>query len=227
MRIQRADLENCGQEKDMVVVIDVLRAFTTAAVAFSQGVEEIILVSTAEEMFDLRNRFQGALAMGEVHGIPIEGVDYGNSPSALVGVDLHGRKIIQRTTTGTQGIVRSANASELCASSLCCASATVDWIKKISPRSLTFVEAGVFPGGWGEEDTICADLIEALLLDEPVDHAGIKERIINSQNGKFFRGQDKVNFPPEDLEIALDIDRYSFAMRVYRDAGLNILRPVY
>lgn len=227
MKIKRADLENCGREKDMVVVIDVLRAFTTAAVAFSRGVKEIILVSTAQEMFDLRDHFPGALAMGEVHGIPIEGVDYGNSPSALVSVDLHDRRIIQRTTTGTQGIVRSANVNELCAASLCCASATAHWIKRFSPRSLTFVEAGVFPGGWGEEDTICADLIEALLLEKPIDHAGIKERIINSQNGKFFRGQDKVNFPPEDLEIALDIDRYDFAMRVHREDGLNILRPLY
>jgi phosphosulfolactate phosphohydrolase-like enzyme len=34
MEIKRATLENLGDESDTVVVIDVLRAFTTAAYAF-------------------------------------------------------------------------------------------------------------------------------------------------------------------------------------------------
>jgi 2-phosphosulfolactate phosphatase len=53
MKIQRVDLEHCGTESDCVVVIDVLRAFTTAAVAFAHGAREIILAGTIEELFDL------------------------------------------------------------------------------------------------------------------------------------------------------------------------------
>lgn len=54
MRIQRATLADCGDERDTVVVIDVLRAFTTAAYAFDAGVGEMLLVSTVEEAFELK-----------------------------------------------------------------------------------------------------------------------------------------------------------------------------
>lgn len=141
--------------------------------------------------------------------------------------DLAGRRLIQRITTGTQGVVRSTNANELYAASLCCASATVEKIRKINPQSLTFVEAGVFPGGWGEEDTIYADLLEAMLMGVEIDRQELINRIIHSLNGDFFKGQDRENFPPEDLSIAVDIDRYDFAMCVNCEDGLNILRPVY
>ena len=40
----------------VVVVIDVLRAFTTAAFAFDRGADEILLVSTVEEAFEVREQ---------------------------------------------------------------------------------------------------------------------------------------------------------------------------
>ena len=40
---------NAGEATGHVVVIDVLRAFTTAAYAFAAGIEEIELVATPEE----------------------------------------------------------------------------------------------------------------------------------------------------------------------------------
>ena len=46
MIIQRATLQNCHTATGTVVVIDVLRAFTTAAYAFDAGADDITLVST-------------------------------------------------------------------------------------------------------------------------------------------------------------------------------------
>jgi 2-phosphosulfolactate phosphatase len=39
----RGTLEDCDQAGDLVVVIDVLRAFTTAAYAFSKGAKKFIV----------------------------------------------------------------------------------------------------------------------------------------------------------------------------------------
>ena len=51
-------IEGAATAEGVVVVIDVFRAFTTAAVAFSRGVEKIIMVAEVEEA--LRLKEQGA-----------------------------------------------------------------------------------------------------------------------------------------------------------------------
>jgi 2-phosphosulfolactate phosphatase len=226
LKIQRANLETCGLETDFVVVIDVLRAFTTAAVAFAQGAHEIILVSTAEELFSLSSSYPGSLMIGEINGIPIDGVDYGNSPSAIKKVDLSGRSLIQRTTAGTQGVLRSSNARYLLATSLCCLTATLRYIEWVQPSSLTLVESGVFEGGWGDEDKACADLIEARLLKKEIDQEEILDRVAKSKSGEKYRGWENQIFPREDLIIASEIDRYNFAMKVTLESNLHFLRTV-
>jgi 2-phosphosulfolactate phosphatase len=225
MRIVRATLETCGEENDTAVAVDVLRAFTTAAVAFSQGAPEIILAASVREALTLHEQFPGSLTIGEIDGLPIEGFDFGNSPSALLGVDLSGRRIIQRTTAGTQGVHRSAKARHVLAASLCCASATARQILKLHPESVTFIETGLFPGGWGDEDAACADLIQALVEGSAVDRAVIVQRVRSSKSGQHYADPANDVFPPADLAIALDIDRFDFALVVERENGLPILRP--
>ena len=121
MQIERATNDTCAIATGAVVAIDVIRAFTSAAFALAAGARDIVPVGTVEEALALRERFPGSLAMGEVGGYPIEGFDFGNSPSALLGRDLSGRRMIQRTSAGTQGLVRSLKAETLLASSLVCA----------------------------------------------------------------------------------------------------------
>jgi len=225
MEIYRATLENCGNETDTVIVIDVLRAFTTAAVAFAKGVYEIVLASSVEEAFNLRGRFPDAHIMGEVNGYPVEGFDFGNSPSALSLHDLAGKRLIQRTTAGTQGIVRSANARSVFATGLCTVSATVDRVLRLSPQSVTLVQTGVFPGGWGDEDVACADLIEAKINGRNLSAEEIKQRVRQSKSGMHYLNANHDVFPSADLDAALQIDRFDFAMSVAREDGALILRP--
>ena len=62
-------LEGARQAEGTVVIIDVYRAFTTAAVAFSRGADKIILVAEIEEALELRRQGKGELCVGEVGGI--------------------------------------------------------------------------------------------------------------------------------------------------------------
>src|SRR5208282_5212468 len=91
---------------ECAVIIDVLRAFTTAAFAFSVGAHKIIPVSSPEDAFNLKRQNPDYLLMGEIQGKPIQGFDFGNSPTEIQGLDLKGKTIVQRTSAGTQGIVR-------------------------------------------------------------------------------------------------------------------------
>ena len=64
-----------------VVVIDVLRAFTTAAWAFELGVERIVLTDDLDEALRLKAHLPKALAMKD--GEPEPGFDLTNSPAQL------------------------------------------------------------------------------------------------------------------------------------------------
>ena len=88
MEFKKETLKTCSQATGLVVVIDVIRAFTTAAFAFAAGANSITLVSTVEGATQLRDQIPDGLIMGEVMGLPPDGFDFGNSPSALVGADL-------------------------------------------------------------------------------------------------------------------------------------------
>jgi len=216
MQFRQVTLETCADVGGTVVVIDVLRAFSTAAYAFSAGVSSISLVSTVADAFRLKRRFPEALLMGEDKGLPIDGFDYGNSPSSFATENLIGSILIQRTSAGTQGVVGSKKAEVLLASSLCCASATAQFIKTIAPEEVTFVITGYRSGDHGEEDRACADYIKNLLKGKQIDRSVVAERVKESAAARKFLDQNAEDFPRSDLEYALAIDRFSFAMVVER-----------
>lgn len=161
-----------------------------------------------------------------MHGYPVEGFDLGNSPAALTSVQLSGKRVIQRTTAGTQGVVRTAQASHILVTGLCTLRATVREVRRLSPDSLTLVQTGVLAGGWGDEDVACADLIEAHLAGKSLDMAEIERRVRASRSGRHYDGTQEEVFPAADLEMALAVDRFDFAMAVKVQDGLLSLRPV-
>jgi len=136
-----------------VVVIDVLRAFTTAAYAFSAGITEIELVATSEEALAAPG-----FRMGEIGGRLIPGFDHNNSPSQLIGRRLGGRAVL-RTGSGTRCVVAATKASEVWLGSLVVASATA--LALAGQDEVTLVASG--SPHEGEEDIACAEWIAALL----------------------------------------------------------------
>ena len=117
-------LEGATRATGTVAVIDVFRAFTTAAVALSNGASSIVMVRTIEEGLALREAGIGEVCMGEVGGRTPGGFDFGNSPFEISTVHFHGKTIIQRTSAGTQGVVATSKAKRLYAASLVTAEAT-------------------------------------------------------------------------------------------------------
>ena len=226
IKIHNTTLQTCHTAEGVVVVVDVLRAFTTTACAFDRGAREIILVSTIEEAFEIRERDPGCLLIGEVNGLPIDGFDLPNSPSAVENLDLSNQRLVLRTTAGTQGVVLAKQASPLYVTSLCVATSTTDSIRALSPEVVTFVETGLRSKGGGEEDSACADYIASLLLQAPIDVADIRNRVLESGAAAKFLNIDSPDFPKADLEHALKMDRYRFAMKVERTDNLLVLKSI-
>lgn len=226
MKFHYTTLETCPDATGAVVAIDVVRAFTTAAYAFAAGASEIILAGTVEEALALRRRFPDTLVMGEVDGLSIPEFDFGNSPTQIAALDLTGRRLVQRTTAGTQGVVRSTKADLLLAGSLVCAGATVRYLRQVQPETVTFVITGILLGRDGDEDIACADYMAALLRDEQPDIAPFVRRVYESTTGHLFTDPAHPEFPAADLARCVEVDRFDFAMVVERREGLWLLKPV-
>jgi 2-phosphosulfolactate phosphatase len=205
-----------------VAVIDVFRAFTTGAVALANGADRIVMVASVAEAFALRAAGLGQVCMGEVHGEPPPGFDFGNSPYEIAGVDFTGRTIIQRTSAGTQGIVAaSAQADRLYAAALVTARATARALAA-EPGPVSLVAMGENGADRTDEDELCALHLRNLLAGRPGDPAAVRALI--RAGGEIARFHDPAHRHqhPGDVDIALDIDRYDFAIRVRLEDG----RPV-
>ncbi len=226
MQFNHATLESCATATGAVVAIDVIRAFTTAAYAFAAGASDIILADTVAEALVLRQQMPGAWVMGELEGLPVAGFDFNNSPSELVGVNLAGRRLIQRTSAGTQGIIRSHQADLLLGASFVCAAATVRYLKKQAPDKLTFVITGMIYDRDGAEDRACADYLTALLRGEQPDVAPYLQRVRQSTSGRMFADPNRPEFPAADLERCAELDRFDFALVVKRQEGLLVMQAV-
>lgn len=235
MEFQRLTLDTCPQATGAVVVIDVLRAFSTTAYAFGAGAGEIFLTRTVERALELRARLPGALVMGEVDGLPVPAFDYSNSPAQLDGADLSGRNLIQRTSRGTQGVALSQRADILLAASFVCASATARYIRQLAPRKVSFVITGAETGQRfdgspierGDEDAACADYLEALLREVQPNPEAFMRRVWESPSGRKFADPDQPEFPAADLEYCTTMDCFDFAMPVQRWDGLLVMRAFY
>lgn len=226
-KIDFASLGDCHTASDVVVVIDVCRAFTTAAYAFASGAERIYITGTVEAALELKDRIPGALAMGEVEGEYIPGFHFGNSPVELSRADLTGRALIQRTSAGTQGIVRSAGARRLLAASFAVAGATVRAIQWCDPRAVTFVVTGRHPSNprYGDEDHACGAYMAALLRGEAPD----VQDYMNWKPGWLEAHHHALAVEPrrqlllDDLQLCMTPDCFDFALPVTRQGGLLVM----
>lgn len=182
-------LDKANEARGLVVVIDVLRAFSTAAYAFNRGAVKIIPVDGVDEALQLRKRMSGLLLMGKVGGVKPPELDFGNSPATISTLDLNGKIIIQRTSAGTQGIVLAINADKLFAASFVVAKATAETIQRLHPDMVSFIVTGESLGRDGDEDRACGEYIKALIKGQKVDHNVFTQRVANSSVGRFFLGE--------------------------------------
>ena len=225
MKFHYTHLDDCHTAQGVVLIIDVLRAFSTAAYAFSRGAKEILLVSTVEEALSLGSQIPNSKVMGEVGGLPPEGFDFGNSPTHISKEDLSGVTLIQRTGAGTQGAVRTQNAETMLACSFVVADATVKFVKELQAEEVTFVITGqLFRGG--DEDLACAEYIEALIDGQQPETGHFIQRVFDSRDALEHLDPAQTAFPLSDLDYCTQIDKFDFAMPITRQDGKLIMRCV-
>ena len=196
------------------VIVDVFRAFTTAAFCVAAGAREIVLVNDHQQALAMKRADPMLFLTGEIDGRPIPGFDIGNSPSAIERLDLEGRRVVQRTSSGTQGVVAASGARAIVLGSFVIAAATVRYLRERADE-VTIVAMGQNAEEDADEDLLCARYLAAALRGEPPPSTQVTL-------GEAWPDW----FPRRDAELALELDRFSFALPVSRENGLLIARPV-
>lgn len=212
-------VEGARAARGVAVIIDVFRAFTTACQAFENGAERILPAGTIEEALTLKSRHPDAITLGERHARPLPGFDYGNSPILIEPVDFTGRTLIHTTHSGTQGLVHALQADVVLTGSLVNASAVCQYIRSLSPRTVSLVRMGHEATERCEEDDVCAELLAAHLRGELYDLRSIRPRLARAASAAKFFDKEAPWAPERDFELCTQVDRHDFVLRLVRTPG--------
>ncbi|MEU6663543.1 2-phosphosulfolactate phosphatase [Streptomyces sp. NPDC046821] len=208
--------------EQVAVVIDVMRAFTTAAWAFHRGVGKIVLARDVDEALAIKARHPGWLALKD--GALVGGFDLVNSPALIREADLGGRTVIQKTTAGTVGALAVGEAKLALCASFVVAGATAEVLADAGADSVTFVATG--EDGRAAEDLACAEYLDRLLAGDRPDPGPYLHRARTSLAADDLRDGRRLGAHPADVELCLEVDRFDFAMQVGLEDGMTVLRPV-
>lgn len=197
----------------ITVVIDVVRAFTTAWYAFDNGVRRIWPVATAHEAFALEREMPGVALVGEQDALPIPGFDYGNSPLEIHRACLPDA-LIMRTTNGVRATLNSRLSRRVLVCGLVNAAATVDAIQALAtgPDERVVLVAS---HPVGDEDLACAEYMLGMLDGPGINLETAMERVRRCDAAEKFLKRLHPRLHPEDIHMAAEsLGGDAFAMEV-------------
>ncbi|MBN1507604.1 MAG: 2-phosphosulfolactate phosphatase [Sedimentisphaerales bacterium] len=217
-------IEGARRARGTVVIIDVFRAFTVAAVALARGASRIVMVAEVGEALQLRDRGVGEICVGEVNGMRPEGFDFGNSPYEMMQASLEGKVVIQSTRAGTTGVAAATQAEAVYAGSFVVADATAQAVLRDSPPYVTLVAMGWNARVRTDEDEQCALYLRNRMQGRRPDPQAVRKLVLESGEIAKFRDPNQPHFHPQDLEIALEMNKYDFAVRIDDENGMLVAR---
>lgn len=213
-----SDETTAQNAQGLVVIVDVFRAFTTAAVAFANGAERIIMVGDLDSALSLREQGIADYCMGERHGDRPDGFDFGNSPAEIQDQVFDGKTLVQTTSNGTRGIVAANQAKAIYTGSLINADATVHAINQSEQ-----VEVALVAMGSGiertEEDELCALYLRSRLTGLNPDKKALKQ-LLRTMSQRV----DGNSMSTDDFECCLRVGELPFAIRVQQESGMLVAR---
>jgi 2-phosphosulfolactate phosphatase len=215
MKINKYDFVSGAQKAEgIVVIIDVFRAFTVGCYCFDQGVETLIPVGAFEEALLFESKTHPVVRIGERNGKKLPGFEFGNSPTEIQSARLDGKIVLQTTHAGTQGLVNACNASEVLTGALVNAKATAEYIKQRNPTTVSLVRMGFEAEQSTDEDDLCADYLESLLLGREFPESKIKETLRASPCAARFMDPEIPWNPISDFELCTDINQFKFVLKL-------------
>lgn len=217
--------QGAARAHGIAVVIDVLRAFSTACYIMAAGARRLLAVAEAETAKSMKRSDPAAILVGERRGYRLDGFDMGNSPSSVPELDWHDRTVILTTSNGTMGLAAACNAEQVITGSFVNAGAIIRHIQRRPVPAVSLVCMGS-AGRPALEDTLCAQYIRDALMDRTPVFQEMKDRIMKSPEAARFLDGHSRDLPSRDLALCLNLDRFDFVLQAGkgRKGGIELQR---
>jgi len=146
---------------DVVLVVDVIRATTTAAALLEAGAEALYLTAGLEAAKAFKD--EDVVLSGEVGGLKPPGFDLGNSPREALEAPVGGRIVVMSTTNGTKAAHAAAKtAKHVLLASLYNAHAAARLARELATEEVAILCAGK-EGRVGLDDLYTAGVLAEYL----------------------------------------------------------------
>lgn len=215
-------LQGARQANGIVVIIDVLRAFTTACYVVAAGAERLFTVARRSDALALAKQFADVVLMGERDGLRIPGFDLGNSPSQLSDFEFQDRTVILTTSNGTRGLFAAQGAQQVLTGSFVNAGALVQYLHDQKPAKVSLVCMGS-RGEPAIEDTLCAHYLKTHIQGQPQDFESLRAEILSHPRVTIYKTAAIADMPAEDLTLALQTDCFDFVLRAEKGPHNSLL----
>lgn len=161
----RVDLLPHGNYPDVVLILDVLRATTTAVTYLERGAEALLFTDTPELALGLKQSAGGVYLLGgERGGLPIPGFDFGNSPVEASTQNFTGKTVVMNTTNGTAAAhVAAQTGKHVFLAALINAHAAARRAKATATEEIALICSGTGPQV-SLEDTYAAGVLAEYLI---------------------------------------------------------------
>jgi len=215
MRLIITDDQNLHKSKEeLIIVIDVLRAFTTACYAMNNIPKDYIIVPDIDSAHKLKKENHNYILMGERHGIKIPEFDYGNSPTEIKDLDFSGKTIVHTTTLGTRGIISALeHTKDIATGSFVNAGAIIDYIKKENPNTVYLFSTNGLADD--NEDVMFAKYIKGYFENKPLDMDTIRNDLIKHESGINYLTNPTTKYSKMDFFLAFELDKFNFVIKAY------------
>jgi 2-phosphosulfolactate phosphatase len=224
----------------VVLVIDVLRASTTVAVALANGARAVVPFDSSDEVIARAKQFEreDVLLAGErkMHAIP--GFDLGNSPREYTAEKVEGKTVLLTTTNGTVALAGIQGARDVVVASYVNYSAVSAMLRAAArgAADITIVCAGR-DRQFALEDAACAGrftrAVTRRLANVRLNDAGQACSLIDKRYGdrldRLFEDSEhgralaEAGFA-EDLAVCATVDAHP-VIPIYHDRQITKLGP--
>jgi 2-phosphosulfolactate phosphatase len=195
------------------IVIDVFRAFTTAAYILSRNPSLYILSTTSTIITELSELYSNSILVGKPEKGETLQYHIPNSPTRSQELTIQDKIILHRTEAGAKGILQALLSSSgiVLASCFANAKATIDYLKRKNITELNIMAMGHEATTPTLEDDLCAQYIMALWTNETFDIEAYKPEI-KASSGQYFFQHDQLQYPRDDFNSCLNLNQFNFAI---------------